>query len=255
VKIHPTAIIDPSAELLEDVEVGPYTVIEANVHVGAGSVIGPHVLLASGARLGKKVQVFKGAVIATPPQDLKFKGEPSVVEIGERTIIREFATLHRGTAATGRTVIGSDCFLMAYSHVAHDCVLEDKVILANCVNLAGHVHIEEQAILGGVVPVHQFVRIGCHSFIGGGTRVPKDVPPYILAANEPLKFAGLNHVGLRRRGFSAETLAAIRHAYQLIYNSDLNISQAIERIRQEMELTDEIKHIVEFIESSERGII
>lgn len=254
-KIHPTAIIDPGAELLEDVQVGPFTIIEADVRVGAGSVIGPHVLLASGARLGSKVTVFNGAVIATVPQDLKFKGEPSTVEIGDNTIVREFATLHRGTTATGRTVIGAECFLMAYSHVAHDCVVEDKVIMANSVNLAGHVHLEEHVTIGGVVPVHQFVRIGRHSFIAGGTRVPKDVPPYILAANEPLKFAGLNFVGLKRRGFSPETLAALKHAYLLIYNSDLNTSQAITRIREEMELTPEIKHIIDFIESSERGII
>ena len=254
-KIHPTAIIDPAAELLEDVEVGPFTIIEADVRIGAGSIIGPHVLLASGARLGQHVTIFKGAVIGTPPQDLEFKGEPSTVEIGHNTVVREFATLHRGTSATGRTAVGANCFLMAYSHVAHDCVLEDKVIMANSVNLAGHVHLEEQVTIGGVVPVHQFVRIGRHSFIAGGTRVPKDVPPYILAANEPLKFAGLNHVGLKRRGFSAETLAALKHAYQLIYNSALNTSQALTRIREEMELTTEIRHIIDFIESSERGII
>jgi len=254
-KIHPTAIIDPAAELAGDVEVGPYAVIEGNVKVGAGCTIGSHVLLASGARLGQEIQVFKGAVIATVPQDLKFKGEPSLAEIGDGTIIREFATIHRGTLATGRTVVGSQCFLMAYSHVAHDCVLEDKVILANSVNLGGHVHLEEQVIIGGIVPVHQFVRIGCHAFIAGGARVPKDVPPYILAANEPLKFAGLNHVGLRRRGFSGETLAALKHAYQLIYNSDMNVSQAIGRIKEEMEIIPEIQHVIDFIEHSERGII
>lgn len=240
---------------MKDVEIGPFSIIEADVRIGAGSIIGSHVLLASGARLGSHVTVFKGAVIATPPQDLKFKGEPSLVEIGDNTVVREFATLHRGTSATGRTVVGANCFLMAYSHVAHDCVVEDRVIMANSVNLAGHVHLEEQVTIGGIVPVHQFVRIGRHSFIAGGTRVPKDVPPYILAANEPLKFAGLNHVGLKRRGFSTETLAALKHAYQLIYNSDLNTSQALTRIREEMELTPEIRHVIEFIESSERGII
>ncbi len=254
-KIHPTAIIDARAELGEDVEVGPYAVIEDDVQVGKGCKIGPHVYLARGARLSENVQVFKGAVIATAPQDLKFKGEYSVVEIGARTIVREFATIHRGTEATGRTVVGSDCFLMAYSHVAHDCVLEDKVIIANSVNLAGHVHLEEYVAIGGVVPIHQFVRIGRHAFIAGGTRVPKDVPPYILAANEPLRFAGLNAVGLKRRGFSAETMAQIKHAYHLIYNSDLNVSQAIARIRSEMNQTPEIMHIIEFIEKSERGII
>jgi len=255
VKIHPTAIIDPRAELHEGVEVGPYAIIQDDVIVGPRCVIGPHALLASGARLAANVKIGKSAVISEAPQDLKFKGEPSVVEIGENTVIREFATIHRGTVATGRTVVGPDCFLMAYSHVAHDCVLEGKNILANAVNLAGHVHLEEQVTIGGVVPVHQFVRIGRHSFIGGGYRVPKDVPPYILAGNEPLRYCGLNAVGLKRRGFSSATMAAIKRAYTLIYNSNLNVSQALARIREEVELTPEVLYVLEFIEKSERGII
>ena len=233
-KIHPTAIIDPGAEMAENVEVGPYTVIEGNVVVGEGTKIGPHVLLADGARLGNKIQVFNGAVIGSTPQDLKFKGEPSVVEVGDGTMVREFVTINRGTEVSGKTVIGKECLLMAYSHVAHDCVLEDMVIIANSVNLAGHIHIEEQAIIGGVVPVHQFVRIGRNSFIAGGTRVPKDVPPFILAANEPLRFAGLNAVGLKRRGFPSDIIAAIKQAYKLMYLSDLNVSQGIARIREEI---------------------
>ena len=253
--IHTTAIVDSNAELGEDVEVGPYTVIEADVAVGSGSRIGSHVLLASGARLGKIVQVFKGAVIGTAPQDLKFKGERSIAIVGDRTIVREFSTIHRGTEASGKTIVGADCLLMAYSHVAHDCVLDDKVLLANSVNLGGHVHIGEQAGIGGIVPVHQFVRIGKHAFIAGGTRVPKDVPPFVLAPNEPLRFAGLNTVGLKRRGFSAERIAAIKHAYKLIYLSDLNVTQVIVRIKEEMEITQEIQEIIDFIEGSERGII
>ncbi len=254
-KIHSTAIIDASAELGEDVEIGPYTIIEAGVVVGSESRIGSHVLLASGARLGKDVQVFKGAVIGMAPQDLKFKGEPSVALVGDRTIVREFATIHRGTEASGKTVVGAECLLMAYSHVAHDCVLENKVLLANSVNLGGHVFIGEQAGIGGIVPVHQFVHIGKHAFIAGGTRVPKDVPPFVLAANEPLRFAGLNTVGLKRHGFSAERIAAIKHAYKLIYLSDLNVSQGITRIKEEMEITPDIQEIIDFIEGSERGII
>jgi UDP-N-acetylglucosamine acyltransferase len=255
VTIHPTALVNPGAELSEDVEVGPYAVIEDEVLIGPGSKIGPFVYLGSGARLGSKVQVFNGAVIATVPQDLKFHGETSTVEIGSGTIIREYATIHRGTEATGRTVVGSNCFLMAYSHVAHDCVIENKVIMANCVNLAGHVHLEEHVSIGGIVPVHQFVRIGRHSFIGGGFRVPKDVPPYILAAGEPLKFAGLNIVGLKRRGFSLETINALKQAYHLIYNSDLNVSQGIVRIREEMTIIPEVQQVIDFIEHSERGVI
>lgn len=253
--VHPTAIVDADATLDDDAEVGAYTIIEANVKISSGVRIGTHAFLASGARLLKDVQVFNGAVVGNVPQDLKFKGEPSVAVVGERTIVREFVTVHRGTEASGKTEIGADCLLMAYSHVAHDCVLENKVILANSVNLAGHVFIGEHAAIGGVVPVHQFVRIGKHAFIAGGTRVPKDVPPFILAANEPLRFAGLNSVGLRRRGFSAERIAAIKHAYKLIYLSDLNISQGIARIREEMEITPDIQDIINFIEGSERGII
>lgn len=253
--IHPTAIVDPASELAQDIEVGPYTIIEADVTVDSGSKIGPHVLLAAGARLGTNVRVFKGAVIGTVPQDLKFMGEPTLAIVGDGTVVREFATINRGTNASGRTVVGRECMLMAYSHVAHDCVLENNVILANSVNLGGHTLIEEQAIIGGVVPVHQFVRIGCHAYIGGGTRVPKDVPPFILAGNEPLRFAGLNSVGLKRRGFSAERIAAIKHAYRLIYLSDLNVSQGIARIREEIDISPDIQHIIDFIESSERGII
>lgn len=253
--VHSTAIVDPKAELAENVEVGPYTIIEADVHIDVGTKIGPHALIAGGARLGKEVIIHNGAVVATVPQDLKFKGESSLAIIGDRTVVREFATINRGTEVLGQTSIGADCLLMAYSHVAHDCVIEDKVLLANSVNLAGHILIEEQVGIGGIVPVHQFVRIGKHAFIAGGTRVPKDVPPYILAANEPLRFAGLNSVGLRRRGFSSETIAAIKTAYKLIYLSDLNVTQGIVRIRDEMELIPEIQHIIDFIEGSERGII
>ena len=253
--IHPTAIVDSGAELAEDVEVGPYTIIEADVTVDAGTKIGPHVLLASGAHLGRNVQVFKGAVIGTVPQDLKFKGESSIAVVGDGTDVREFVTINRGTEATGKSIVGKDCLLMAYVHVAHDCVLEDNVIMANSVNLGGYTLIEEYAIIGGVVPVHQFVRIGRHSFIAGGTRVPKDVPPFIMAGKEPLRFAGLNSVGLKRRGFCAETIAAIKQVYRLIYLSNLNVSQGIARIREEMDIIPEIRYIIDFIESSERGII
>lgn len=253
--IHLTAVIDPEAELADDVEVGAYAIIEGNVRIRSGAKIGPHTLIASGTRLGEQVEIHNGAVIGTVPQDLKFSGEESLAVIGDRTVVREFATVNRGTVESGKTVVGSDCLLMAYSHVAHDCVLDDHVIIANCVNLAGHIRIEEYAIIGGVVPVHQFVNIGRHSFIAGGTRVPKDVPPYVLAANEPLRYAGLNSVGLKRRGFPADTINAIKHAYKIIYLSGLNVSQGITRIKDEMELIPEIRYIVDFIEHSERGII
>ncbi len=253
--IHPTAIVDPKAELAEDIEVAPFAIVEADVEIGAGSSIGPHALIAAGTRMGREVRIFNGAVIGTVPQDLKFGGEKSLAVIGDRTMVREFATVNRGTEATGKTVVGSDCLLMAYSHIAHDCVLEDKVILANAVNLAGHISIGEHAILGGIVPVHQFVRIGRHAFIAGGYRVPKDVPPYVLAANEPMRYSGLNSIGLKRSGFSTDTIVAIKRAYKLIYLSDLNVSQGIKRIKDEMELIPEIQHIIEFIESTKRGVI
>jgi UDP-N-acetylglucosamine acyltransferase len=254
-KIHPTSIIDPTAQLDDGIEIGPYCVIDGNVEIAAGVKIDTHVRILSGARIGANVRIHHGAVISNIPQDLKFKDEDSIAIIGANTVIREFCTIHRGTSASGKTVIGENCFLMAYVHVAHDCVIGDHVILANAVNLGGHVQIDDWAIIGGVVPVHQFVRIGCHTMIGGGYRVPKDVPPYILAAGEPLEYGGLNSVGLRRRGFSASTIRALKDAYKLIYKSNLNVSQGLEKIRENGNLTPEVAKVLEFIEKSERGII
>jgi UDP-N-acetylglucosamine acyltransferase len=253
--IHPTAIIDARAEIADDVVIGPFTVVEANVQIGAGCEIRPHVHLASGARLGKNCRVFTGAVIATAPQDLKFGGEETTVQIGDRTTIREYATINRGTKDHWETRVGSDCLIMSYAHVAHDCVIGNHCILANAVNLAGHVTVEDWVSIGGMVPVHQFVRIGQHGFIGGGYRVTKDVPPYILAVNEPLTYGGLNSVGLRRRGFTEERLLALKRAYKIIFKSDLNVSQAVKHLRESGELTDEVRNVLEFIEKSERGII
>jgi UDP-N-acetylglucosamine acyltransferase len=199
--------------------------------------------------------VFTGAVLGTIPQDLKFGGEETTLEIGERTTIREYATLNRGTKDRWKTTIGSDCLLMAYSHVAHDCAIGNHCILANAVNLAGHVVIEDWASIGGMVAVHQFVHIGQHCFIGGAYRVTKDVPPYILAVGEPMTYGGLNSVGLSRRGFSEQAIAALKRAYKLLYKSKLNVRQAIKRIREESELTPEVQNVLAFIEKSERGII
>ncbi|MDZ7292372.1 MAG: acyl-ACP--UDP-N-acetylglucosamine O-acyltransferase [candidate division KSB1 bacterium] len=255
IHIHPTAVVDPRAEIAAGVSIGPYSIVEANVQIGKNCRIGPYVHLAAGTRLGAGCRVFTGAALGNIPQDLKFGGEETTLEIGERTIIREFATLHRGTKDHWKTTIGSDCLLMAYSHVAHDCIIGNHCILANAVNLAGHVVVEDWASLGGMVPVHQFVHIGQHCFIGGGSLVRKDVPPYIRAAGEPLTFAGLNSVGLSRRGFSAEAMLALKRAYKLLYKSKLNVSQAIQRIREECELTPEVQNVLAFIEKSERGII
>jgi UDP-N-acetylglucosamine acyltransferase len=253
--IHPTAIVDINAELDDTVEVGPYSIIEGNVQIAKGVRIDSHARIYSGAQIGAGVRIHHGAVVGNVPQDLKFGGEDTVAIIGENTIVREYCTIHRGTAATGKTVVGKNCFLMAYVHVAHDCYLGDNVILANAVNLAGHVHIDDWAIIGGVVPVHQFVHVGCHSMIGGGYRVPKDVPPYILTAGEPLEYGGLNSVGLRRRGFSASTVRELKEAYKLIYKSKLNVSQALEKLRENGNIIPEVAKVIEFIEKSERGII
>jgi len=253
--IHPTAIVSPKAELADDVAVGPYTIIEDDVVIGAGSRIASHALIASGARLGNNVVVAHGAVISTIPQDLKFQGEKTTVEIGDYTTVREYATINRGTTYSYKTKVGRNCFIMAYAHVAHDCVLGDNVIMANSVNLAGHIEIHDYAIIGGVVPVHQFVKIGAHCMIGGGFRVQQDVCPYSLVGGYPLKVMGINSVGLRRRGFKAETIHSLERAFKLLFFSGLNTSQAVERIKAELELVPEVMTILDFIERSTRGLV
>lgn len=254
-QIHNSAIVHTGAEIGNDVEVGPYCIIEDNVVIDEGTKIGSHVLIASGTRIGKQCKIFQGAVLGTIPQDLKFSGEVTTLEIGDRTTIREYATLNRGTTDRMKTVVGKDCFLMAYSHIAHDCIIGNNVIIANAVNMAGHVVIEDYAGVGGLTPIHQFVRIGKHSFIGGGLRVPKDVPPYILAMGEPLQFGGLNSVGLRRRGFTSQKISTIKSVYKIIYRQNLTISEALQKIEQEIEPLQEVKYIVSFFKESERGVI
>lgn len=253
--IHQTAIISPRAELHESVEVGPFSVIENDVVVGDGCRIGSHVILASGARLGKNVRVFHGAVIATVPQDLKFEGEKTLANIGDNTVVREYATINRGTNESGSSDVGCDCLIMAYAHIAHDCKVGDNVIMANSVNLAGHVHIEDHAIIGGVVPVHQFVHIGSHAMIGGGFRVPQDVCPYSLVGGYPLKVHGLNLIGLRRRSFPRETIGVLQEVFKCLFFSNLNTKQAMARIKDEVAMTPEVEHIIAFVERSERGLI
>lgn len=253
--IHPTAIVSPKAELADDVEVGPYTIIEENVKIGGGTKVASSVLLASGATLGSNVEVHHGAVIGTTPQDLKFGGEVTQVVIGDGTVVREYATVNRGTKAYGTTTVGKECMLMAYSHVAHDCILGDGVIMVNAVNLAGHVEVGDYAIIGGVVPVHQFVKIGAHAMIGGGFRVQQDICPYALVGGYPLKVSGINSVGLRRRGFSREVIKVLESAFKLLFFNGLNTSQAIERIKNEIELIPEVQEVLDFIGKSTRGIV
>ncbi len=253
--VHPTAVVDPSAELGANVVVGPYAVIGPDVVIGDGTHIGPHVLIERDTIIGRECRIHKGAVLGSDPQDLKYEGEHTQLIVGDRTVIREFATLNRGTAAHGRTEIGSDCLLMAYVHVAHDCVLGDHVIISNAVNMGGHVVIEDWASVGGLTAIHQFVRIGCHAFVGGASRVQKDVPPYVKAAGSPIGLYGLNSVGLQRRGFSPELRRELKRAYRLIFHSSLNVSQALEQARAELDLYPEVQHMIDFIEASERGVI
>lgn len=253
--IHDTAIVSPKAELADDVEVGPFTIIEDNVTIGSGSTIASSVLIAGGVTLGKNVKVHHGAVIGSIPQDLKFAGEITQVVIGDSTVVREYATVNRGTSALGTTTVGKDCLLMAYSHVAHDCVIGDGVIMANSVNLAGHIEIGDYAIIGGVVPIHQFVKIGAHAMIGGGFRVPQDVCPFALVGGYPLKVTGLNSIGLRRRGFGREVKGELEKTFKLLFFSGLNTTQALERINDEVELIPEVQMILDFIAASNRGIV
>lgn len=254
-KIHSTAIISPDTKIGSDVLIGAYSVIEENTVIGDGCEIGHHVVIASGARLGTGVRVFSGAVIGNPPQDLKYKGEPTTAEIGDMTVIRECVTINRGTTATRQTKIGKNCMLMAYSHVAHDCVLGDGVILANSVGLAGHVTIQDHVIIGGLTGVHQFVTLGTHAMIGALFRVSKDVPPYVLAGGQPLSYEGLNLIGLRRRGFNPNAIQTIADTYNLIYRSKLNVSQALQKLTLMDGKTEEVEKIIDFIQKSKRGII
>ncbi len=253
-EIHPTAIVASDMQLGENVTVGPYTIVEEDVQIGDGTTIDSHARIGCGARIGKNCHIHHCAAVGTAPQDLKYAGEKTELYVGDRTVIREFATVNRGTDHRKKTIVGADCLIMAYAHVAHDCWLGDHVILANAVNLAGHITIEDWVIIGGVVPVHQFVRLGAHCMIGGGFRVPKDIVPYSMAAGYPLKIAGLNRLGLERRGFTKEQLQPLSQAFRLLFRSKLNTSQAVARIKADVEQTDHVKHLVGFVESSERGI-
>lgn len=255
-RLHPTAMVDPGAELGEGVEVGAGAIIGPGVRIGDGSRIGSYALIARDTTLGTDCRIAHGAVLGTDPQDLKYAGEPTELVVGDRTTIREYATLNRGTSASGRTRVGSDCLLMAYTHVAHDCELGDHVILSNSVNMAGHVSIGDWAIVGGVTPIHQFVRIGEHAFVGGGSRIPQDVPPYCRAAGNPPKMYGLNSVGLERRGFSLEVRQALKRAYRAVFASGLNVSQGLQKATEEAGPTPgpEVERFLDFIRTSERGV-
>mgnify|MGYP001462859003 CR=1 FL=1 len=248
-------MISSKAKIDSSVQIGSYCIIEEGVSIGKGTVIHPYVHIMAGTSIGENNIIHQGSIIGGDPQDLKYDGEKTYLEIGDNNVIREFCTLNRGTDHSEKTVIGSNCLLMAYVHVAHDCIVKDKVILANGVQLGGHSVIEFHATVGGMTPVHQFCKVGEHSFIGGGRVVLQDVPPYILATGEPLQYSGINSVGLRRRNFSSEVRSSIKKAYNYIYRSKMNTKQAIEYINNKLNQTAEMKTITKFINNSDRGII
>jgi UDP-N-acetylglucosamine acyltransferase len=253
--IHPTAIISPEANLSEGVEIGPYTIIGPDVNIGKKTVIGSHAVIEAHTDIGEGCRIFQFASIGAIPQDLKFKGEKKRVIIGNNNTIREFVTINRGTAADiGATIIGSNNLIMAYSHIAHNCKLGNNIIMVNASNLAGHIHVEDYAIIGGLTGVHQFTRIGSHCIIGGMSAVAKDIPPFVMASGNRAKLYGLNLIGLKRRGFKEEAIKALKEAYRIIFRSSLLLKVAIEKVKGEVDNLPEIRQFIEFIENSERGI-
>lgn len=254
-KISPLAYIDPKAVIGDNCEIGAFCYIDENVVIGDNNVLMNSVTLLNGTRLGNDNMLFPGAVIGAVPQDLKFKGEQTTVEIGNNNRIRENVTIHRGTASKGKTVVGSNNLIMENAHIAHDCVFGNGIIMGNSTKLAGEVTIDDNAILSAVVLVHQFCRIGGYTMIQGGSRTSQDVPPFIIGGKEPIAFAGLNIVGLRRRQFPANIIEDIHNAYRLIYNSHLTVQEAVEEIKYEIPLGKEIQYIIDFVTTSRRGII
>ncbi len=254
-QIDARAVVHESAKLGDGVVVEPFAIIGPNVTVGKDTKIRSMALIDRDTEIGESSEICHGAAVGGDPQDLKYAGERTFLRIGDRTVIREFATLNRGTGEGGATVVGNDCLICAYAHVAHDCVVGDHVVLVNVVNLAGHVHVEDYAFIGGLTGVQQFVRIGAHAYIGGASRVMKDIPPYFKLGGVPTRPIEVNTVGLMRRGFGEEALAALRQCYRLLYLSDLNTTQAIKRIREDVVETEEVRRLIAFIENSSRGII
>lgn len=255
-RIHSSAVIHPNAQLEEEVEIGPFSVVGDNVKIARGSRIGAHVVIPGYTRIGENCQIFSFASVGEIPQDLKYQGEESWLIVGDNNIIREFVTIHRGTAlGSGRTVIGNNNFLMDYVHVAHDCHIGNNVILANGATLAGHIEIGDHAIIGGLSAIHQFVRIGAYAFIGGASGIPQDVVPYVSAVGNRARLFGLNLVGLKRHNFSDETIRALKRAYRLLFRSGLRLQEAVARIEEEVGKTPEVAHLLDFIRKSQRGIL
>ena len=252
---HKLSDVHPKARIGKHVKIGPFTSISKDVEIGDGTEIGPHVTIYDGVRIGNNCRVFPGAIIGGVPQDLKYEGEDSILEIGNNVVIREYCTLNKGTMANYKTKIGDGCLLMAYVHIAHDCIVGKNCILANNVNLAGHIEIGKYAILGGLVAVHQFVKIGPYSMIGGGSLVRKDVPPFIKAAREPLSYVGVNSVGMRRRGFSNKEINHVQDIYRMLFVRGYNTTQALARIETTIKASPQRETILTFIQNADRGIM
>jgi UDP-N-acetylglucosamine acyltransferase len=254
-KIHPTAIIAPDAQLEEGVEIGPYSIIRADVKIGKNTIIGPHTIIDNYTHIGEGCNIFQFCSIGAPPQDLKFGGEKTRVVIGNFNTIREFVTINRATSADiGMTIIGENNLLMAYVHIAHNCKLDNNIVMVNAASLAGHVHIEDHAIIGGLTGIHQFCRIGAHCIIGGASAVSKDVPPYTIAQGNHAKLFGLNLIGLKRRNFPEKSIKAIAEAYRIIFHSQLLLDAAIKKAEAEVEDLPEVRNFIKFIKESERGV-
>lgn len=254
-QIHPTAIIDPGTQIGNDVVIGPYCIVGPNVKLGNNVWLQSNIRIERNTDVGEACKIYHGASVGNDPQDLKYAGEYSILQIGPRTVIREFVTLHRGTKETGKTIIGSDCLLMAYAHIAHDCHVGHHAVISNMVQAAGHVEIGDWVTIGGIVGIHQFTRIGNHTMIEFGGRVKQDIPPYLLAAREPMRPTGINKIGLSRRGFTKEMIESIKKAYNILYNENLPLASAIEKIRTTFGHLNEIRIFADFLENSKRGIM
>lgn len=253
-QIHPTAIISSKAKLADDICVGPYSIIGDNISLGRGTKVGAHCVIEGNTTIGKSCEIFTGAVIGSKPQDLKYKGEKSFLEIGDNNIIREYCTFNPGTSKTGKTIIGNNNLFMAYAHVAHDCLVGNGCIIANNGTLAGFVTIEDFAVVGGLVAIHQFVRMGKLSIVGGCSKVVQDIPPFSTCDGHPARIFGLNLVGLRRHGIAKDSIKQLNRAFKILFNSGLSLKHALEKLEHEMELTDELTYLINFIKNSQRGI-
>jgi len=252
---HPTAIISPKAKIADNVIIDAFAVIHDDVEIGEGTSIGPNAVIYDGARIGKNVKIFQGASVSNEPQDLKFGEEKTYFYIGDNTVVREFVTLHRGTVETGFSRIGKNCLLMAYSHVAHDCIIGDNIIIANGVQVAGHVEIDDFAIIGGMTPIHQFTKVGKYVMVGGAYRVTQDVPPFVLVGGYPIKYEGINVIGLRRKGFSNQEIRTLKEAYKTLFYSGMTLAKAAEQLAETYPDEKNVREILSFLKRSNRGIV